>query len=63
MNDQDLPIDESARVVTFPCFIVSNANGSGFVCSDLAEVGCIAVGVQLIFASFLIGILRLHRTR
>jgi hypothetical protein len=45
MQAQDFPIDDSAYVVTFPCFILRNTSGAGFVCSDLADGSGIAVAL------------------
>jgi len=45
MDDQDFPIDDSTRVITFPCFILSNESGSGFVCSDLQNSSGVAVAL------------------
>lgn len=45
MNEQDFPIDDSACVVAFPCFILCNASGAGFVCAELADGSGFAVAV------------------
>ena len=39
MNDEGFPIDETTRVVTFPCYILSSANEQGFVCMDIPSGG------------------------